>query len=166
MNTRFRRPLQAAALLFSLSLFIGYLWSTQRRSGLPSVAALPPAQGQVPPSEKTFVETEAVPSPNQAVTVFKDLIDYHQALGPKESAKPKLMPGSKSFSQPLFSMRTEPSPAPNPMPVMPSSKVGIFSLPNLSIHLPTQAPIMSSSKSGAVHLPLPAVIDPPEKTTP
>jgi hypothetical protein len=43
MNTRFRRPLQAAALLFSLSLFVGYLWSTQRQSGLPILSTLQPA---------------------------------------------------------------------------------------------------------------------------
>lgn len=44
MNTRPRLPLQAAALLFSLSLFIGYLWSTQRQSGLPSLTELLPAE--------------------------------------------------------------------------------------------------------------------------
>jgi hypothetical protein len=50
MNTRFRRPLQAVALLFSLTLFIGYLWLTQRQSGLPSIEAFPLANDSHPES--------------------------------------------------------------------------------------------------------------------
>lgn len=50
MNTRLRRPLQAVALLFSLTLFIGYLWLTQRQSSLPSIEAFPLADDSPPES--------------------------------------------------------------------------------------------------------------------
>jgi len=50
MNTRFRRSLQAAALLFSLTLFIGYLWSTIRQAGPPIFEAFQLANDSYPES--------------------------------------------------------------------------------------------------------------------
>jgi hypothetical protein len=154
MTTRFRRPIQAAALLFSLSLFIGYLWSTQRQSGLPSIGTITEESPAKPgnPFDDSYTITLDPP----ALAEFEAFVNY------SGTSSPVLMPGSKNISQPVFSTRkvqpsaSPPAPTPAPAPIMPSSKLGIFTLPNLSFDPSTQhGSMMSSSKSGRVFSTLP-----------
>lgn len=156
MNTRFRRPLQAVALLFSLTLFIGYLWLTQRQSGLPSIEAFPLADDS--PSDP-FLNPPTVHNTAEHITIkpptggeFEELMKA-KTLGPEGKATPLLMPGSKSISQPVFSTRkvAQPVNPPAPAPIMPSSKLGIFALPIFSFDPSIQQnSMMSSSKSAPV----------------
>lgn len=158
MNTRLRRPLQAAALLFSLSLFIGYLWSAQRRSGLPSIEAFPAAEVRPPQPVDSFAETSTITLDLATILDFEDFLHYGEPVPTRIPAAP-FMPGSKSISQPIFSTRKETPADQATAPVMPGSKIGIISLP-------MHAPIMSGTKSGPVDLIPPPKADTPEKTTP
>lgn len=149
MNTRPRLPLQAAALLFSLSLFIGYLWSTQRQSGLPSIAAFPAAAAGQDQIEHHADGSFSITFGSETLRELEGFINYGKPISPG-SPTPLLMPGSKNISQPVFSTRKATSEPTSP-PVMPSSKLGIFALPAFSLDPSWQpSPLMSSSKSGRV----------------
>jgi hypothetical protein len=149
MNTRFRRPLQAAALLFSLSLFIGYLCSAQRRSGLPSIAAFPATAAGQDQIEHHADGSFSITFGPDTLAELEGFIHFGKPIQPGSPAAP-FMPGSKNISQPVFSTRRATS-DPTSTPVMPGSKLGIFALPAFSLY-PASRPgsLMSSSKSGRV----------------